>query len=82
MGTQEVLSNIETAINRVCKDITGKKGITGGDKLDSLSKLVNSYSRLLERGQNVSQRKDEEEGDPDYYRNQSQQTVERRGLIR
>ncbi len=82
MGTQEVLSNIEIAINRVCKDITGKKGMTGGDKLDSLSKLVNSYSRLLERGQSVTQRKDDEEGDPDYYRNQSQQTVERRGLIR
>ncbi|HQO64404.1 MAG TPA: hypothetical protein PK528_12405 [Syntrophorhabdus sp.] len=82
MGTQEVLSNIETAINRICKDIIKKKGSTGGDKLDSLSKLVNSYSRLLERGQNVTQEKNDEEGDPDYYRSHSQQTLERRGLIR
>lgn len=82
MGTKEVLLNVETAINRICKDIIKKKASTGGDKLDSLSKLVNSYSRLLERGQNIPQKKDDEEGDPDYYRNKSQQAVEKRGLIR
>ena len=49
MSTKQVLKNLETTIMRVCDDIREKKAGSGVDKLDSLSKLVNSYSRLLER---------------------------------
>ena len=48
MATKKVIRNIEAAINRVCEDIKDKKGGSGADKLDSLSKLVNSYSKLIE----------------------------------
>ncbi len=47
MSAEEVIDNLESAINRVCNDIKIKKGGSGADKLESLSKLVNSYSRLI-----------------------------------
>jgi hypothetical protein len=49
MSTEQVLTNLEKTIKRVCIDIKKKKGAVGSDKLDALSKLTNSYSRLLER---------------------------------
>ena len=49
MDTAKVIKNIESAINRVCNDIKQKKGGSGADKLESLSKLINAYSRLVER---------------------------------
>ena len=49
MGAEQVLTNLEKTIKRVSNDIRRKKGSVGSDKLDSLSKLTNSYSRLLER---------------------------------
>ena len=42
MSTRKVIRNIEAAINRVCEDIKNRQGGSGADKLDSLSKLVNS----------------------------------------
>ena len=49
MGAEQVLTNLEKTIKRVSNDIRKKKGAVGNDKLDALSKLTNSYSRLLER---------------------------------
>ena len=49
MSTEQVLANLEKTIKRVSNDIRRKKGAVGSDKLDALSKLTNSYSRLLER---------------------------------
>lgn len=65
--SNKVLKEVEGAIPRVANDIKQKKGGSGSDRLDSLSKLVNSYSRLLER---VKGDKPDptENGDPDHYR--------------
>ena len=49
MGTEQILKDIEQTIRRVTRDIRKKKGAVGGDKLSDLAKLVNSYSRLIER---------------------------------
>ena len=51
MSTERVIADLEKTIRKVCKDIKKRNGSVGGDKLDSLSKLVNSYSRLIERYQ-------------------------------
>ena len=51
MNTDKIIHELEQTIRKVCKDIKKRKGSVGGDKLDSLSKLVNSYSRLIERHQ-------------------------------
>ena len=65
MSTEKVLKNLEGAINRISKDIMGKKCGSGADKLDSFSKLINSYSRLLDRSKNAGY-DPMEDGDPDY----------------
>ena len=62
MSSKQVLTNLEQTIKRVCIDIKKKKGAVGSDKLDSLSKLTNSYSRLLER-QKLDDKKVHDEGD-------------------
>ena len=49
MNNEEVLTDIEEAISRVCGDVKKKRGPSGSTKLDSLSKLINSYSRLIDR---------------------------------
>ena len=49
MNTDKVIVEVERTIKKVCSDIKKKKGAVGCDKLDSLSKLINSYSRLIER---------------------------------
>ena len=54
MKTEKVIAAVESTIMRVTRDIKKKQGTSGVDKLDSLSKLVNSYSRLLERNQELS----------------------------
>jgi hypothetical protein len=64
MSTERVIVDLERTIRKVCKDIKKRNGSVGGDKLDSLSKLVNSYSRLLER---TSELKDEEQSYRDEY---------------
>jgi len=66
MSTKTVIKNIEATINRICTDIKEKHGGSGADKLDSLSKLINSYSRLLEREKNTGYNPTED-GDPMYY---------------
>jgi hypothetical protein len=53
MGAKRVISNLESAINNLCIDIIEKNDGAEIEKMDSLSKLVNSYSRLLERGKKV-----------------------------
>lgn len=81
MATKKLIRNIEAAINRICEDIKDKKGGSGADKLDSLSKLVNSYSRLIERDkQKVSD--PTEDGDPTYYEKLTASTADRKGIIR
>ena len=50
MKPEKIVSALETTIIRVTKDIKKKQGNTGSDKLDSLAKLVNSYSRQPELG--------------------------------
>jgi hypothetical protein len=63
MKPEKVISAVETTILRVTRDIKKKKGNTGGDKLNSLSKLINSYNRLIERTKDGS---DADESD-NYY---------------
>jgi hypothetical protein len=63
MKPEKVISAIETTIVRVTSDIKKKQGNIGSDKLNSLSKLVNSYNRLLERTKDGS---DADESD-NYY---------------
>ena len=48
MNTDKVITELGRTIKKVCSDIKRKKGNVGCDKLDSLSKLVNSYTRLIE----------------------------------
>lgn len=75
MNSKKVLKKLESAIIRVCSDIEEKKGGSGRDKLDSVSKLVNSYSRLLE-GVKGNEPDPTENGDPEHYKRIS------KGLIR
>jgi len=49
MRPERVASAVETTIVRVTRDIKKREGNTGSDKLNSLSKLVNAYNRLVER---------------------------------
>jgi hypothetical protein len=56
MSTEKIIADLERTIKKVCSDVKKKKGSVGSDKLDSLSKLVNSYSRLLERSQDCKDR--------------------------
>ena len=80
MSTKKVIKNVEAAINRICEDIRDKKAGSGTDKLDSLSKLVNSYSRLIER---EKQKIDPElDGDPTYYKKLAAGKTDMRGIIR
>lgn len=81
MAAQNVVKNLESAINRICKDIKGKKGGSGADKLDSLAKLVNAYSRLIERDK--PQEIDPlEDGDPDYSKRLEANQKDMNGIIR
>ena len=81
MSTRKVIRNIEAAINRVCEDIKNRQGGSGADKLDSLSKLVNSYSRLIERDkQNVID--PTEDGDPGYCKRLAANQTDMKGIIR
>ena len=81
MITKKVIRNIEAAINRVCEDIKEKKAGSGADKLDSLSKLVNSYSRLIERDKQ-KEIDPTEDGDPTYYKRLAADRTDRKGIIR
>jgi hypothetical protein len=81
MTTKTVLRNVEATINRICTDIKEKKGGSGADKLDSLSKLVNSYSRLLERS-NIKVYDPTEDGDPTYCAKLAADKTDRKGIIR
>ena len=65
MQTDKILKGIEDSILRVSKDIKAKKGAVGSDKLNSLSKLVNSYSRLVERSK-IESKEDEKPGNSYY----------------
>jgi hypothetical protein len=58
MKPEKVITALETTIARVTRDIRKKTGNVGSDKLNSLSKLVNSYNRLLERTKNGSEFED------------------------
>ena len=64
MNTDKVIIEVERTIKKVCKDIKKKQGAVGCDKLDSLSKLINSYSRLLER---AAEPEEKEKFDRDAY---------------
>jgi len=81
MGATDVLNEVEGAIIRICTDIKGKRGGSGTDKLDSLSKLVNSYSRLLERCK-TDDSDVLEDGDPEYYKTLEKQNTSRKKVIR
>ena len=61
MSTEKIIAELERTIKKVCSDIKRKKGSVGSDKLDSLSKLINSYSRLLERHQDCKDRNENKE---------------------
>jgi hypothetical protein len=81
MSTKKVIRNIEAAINRVCEDIKDKQAGSGADKLDSLSKLINSYSRLIER----DKQKEHDptiDGDPTYYKKLAAKETNRKGITR
>ncbi len=55
MKQNKVITAVETTIVRVTRDIKKKQGNVGSDKLNSLSKLLNAYNRLLERAKDGSQ---------------------------
>ena len=55
MKPEKVISAVESTIIRVTRDIKKKQGNTGSDKLNSLSKLVNSYNKLIEKTKDGSQ---------------------------
>ena len=81
MASKKVIRNIEAAINRVCEDIKQKQGASGADKLDSLSKLVNSYSRLIERDK-LKEIDLTMDGDPTYCKKIAADKTDRKGIIR
>jgi hypothetical protein len=81
MASKKMIRNIEAAINRVCEDIKNKQGGSGADKLDSLSKLVNSYSRLIERDKQ-KEIDPTEDGDPTYYKRLAAKGTDMKGIIR
>ena len=81
MGTKKVIRNIEAAINRICEDIKQKHGGSGADKLDSLSKLVNSYSRLIERDK-LKEIDPTIDGDPAYCKKIAADRTDRKGIVR
>ena len=58
MKPDKVISALESTIARVTRDIKKKQGVVGSDKLNSLSKLVNAYNRLLERTKDGAEPKD------------------------
>ena len=58
MKPEKVISALESTIARVTRDIKKKQGVVGSDKLNSLSKLINSYNRLIERAKDGSESKD------------------------
>jgi len=68
---------VENAINRICNDINEKKGGSGSDNIESLSKLLNSYNRLLEKSKR-NQINYTEDGDPHYFKKKEI----RRGILR
>lgn len=80
MGKENIIGEVEGAIIRVCNDIKQKKGGSGADKIDSLSKLVNSYSRLIERSKAANE--PEDYGDPACYEKLEKQETSRKGIIR
>jgi len=53
----------------------------GADKLDSLSKLVNSYSRLIERDKEKVI-DPTEDGDPNYHKKLAAEKTDMKGIIR
>ena len=55
MKQDKIITAVETTIVRVTRDIKKKQGNVGSDKLNSLSKLLNAYNRLLERTKDGSQ---------------------------
>jgi hypothetical protein len=67
MSARKVIKNLESAINRICEDINEKKTGSGADKLDSLAKLCNAYSRLIERHK-VKAYDKMMDGDPNHYK--------------
>jgi len=58
MKPERVITAVESTIGRVTRDIKRKQGIVGSDKLNSLSKLVNAYNRLIERTKDGSEPED------------------------
>ena len=81
MGKDRVINEVECAIVRVCTDIKEKKGGSGADKLDSLSKLINSYNRLLDKS-NSPEHDADEDGDPEYYKKLEKQERVKRHVVR
>ena len=81
MSTKRVIRNVEAAINRICEDIKNRQGGSGADKLDSLSKLVNSYSRLIERDK-LKSVDPTEDGDPTYYKKLAANQADMKGIVR
>jgi hypothetical protein len=66
MKPERVALAVENAIVRVTRDIKKREGNTGSDKLNSLSKLVNAYNRLVDRSKEDT-KSDSESPHPNYY---------------
>lgn len=81
MSKEQVITEVEAAIVRVCTDIKQKKGGSGADKLDALSKLLNSYNRLIDKD-HTSDRNPEEDGDPEHYERLKKLEGQRRNVVR
>ena len=66
MKPQRVALAVETTIVRVTRDIKKREGNTGSDKLNSLSKLVNAYNRLVYRTKE-DEKSDSDSSNTNYY---------------
>ena len=67
MSTNKIIKSLESTINKICEELKEKKGGSGADKLDSLAKLVNSYTRLIELNKEKAHDK-MMDGDPKFYK--------------
>jgi hypothetical protein len=81
MSTNKIIKSLESTINKICEELKEKKGGSGADKLDSLAKLVNSYSRLVER-KKVKAYDKMIDGDPNYHKSLLKAGKDMKGVIR
>jgi hypothetical protein len=74
MEIEKVISSVESTIIYLSKDIKNKRLKPSAERLHNLSKLVNSYTRLIDRNVGLS---GSEGGGKNYYENLEKDLDER-----